>query len=148
MNDAKHPLSLKGWIPRASFCFGNLGHSAFYGVMSNYFIIFVTSSMFVGLSKGTSTRLIGLITGLIVGVRILELLIDPMLGNIVDNTKSRWGKFKPWIIWGNIVAAILLIILFTGIFGLSKTNTTLFAILFVIIFITFDIFYSLSDVSY
>lgn len=148
MNDAKHPLSLKGWISRASFCFGNLGHSAFYGVMSNYFIIFVTSSMFVGLSKGTSTRLIGLITGLIVGVRILELLIDPMLGNIVDNTKSRWGKFKPWIIWGNIVAAILLIILFTGIFGLSKTNTTLFAILFVIIFITFDIFYSLSDVSY
>ena len=54
MNNAKHPLSLKGWISRASFCFGNLGHSAFYGVMSNYFIIFVTSSMFVGLSKGTS----------------------------------------------------------------------------------------------
>lgn len=136
------------WVSKLSFCFGNLGHSAFYGVMSTYFIIFVTSDMFTGVNKATSTKLISLITGLIVGVRILELLIDPMLGNIIDNTKSKWGKFKPWIIWGNIVSAILLVILFTGIFGIFKLNATLFAILFVIIFITFDVFYSLSDISY
>ncbi|OJI11477.1 hypothetical protein BJI45_01980 [Limosilactobacillus reuteri] len=49
---------------------------------------------------------------------------------------------------GNIVSAILLLILFTGIFGLAKYNWVLFAILFVIIFVTFDIFYSFSDVSY
>jgi lactose/raffinose/galactose permease len=104
--------------------------------------------MFNGLPKSVANRLIGLITGLIVGVRILELLIDPLLGNIVDNTKSRWGKFKPWIMAGNIVSIILLLILFTGIFGLAKVNWVLFAVLFVIIFITFDIFYSLSDVSY
>lgn len=143
-----HKLTGKQLISRAAFCFGNVGHSAFYGVMSTYFIIFVTSGMFNGLSKAVSTKLIGLITGLIVGVRILELLIDPLLGNIVDNTKSRWGKFKPWIMLGNIVSVILLLILFTGIFGLAKYNWVLFAILFVIIFVTFDIFYSLSDVSY
>ncbi len=120
----------------------------FYGVMSTYFIIFVTGGMFNGLPKSVSNRLIGLITGLIVGVRILELLIDPLLGNIVDNTKSRWGKFKPWIMIGNIVSVILLLVLFTGIFGLAKVNWVLFAVLFVIIFISFDIFYSLSDVSY
>ena len=143
-----HKLTGKQLVSRASFCFGNLGHSAFYGVMSTYFIIFVTSGMFAGLSKTIANKLIGLITGLIVSVRILELLIDPLLGNIVDNTKTRWGKFKPWILMGNIVSAILLLILFTGIFGLAKYNWVLFAILFVIIFITFDIFYSFSDVSY
>lgn len=143
-----HKLTGKQIISRAAFCFGNVGHSAFYGVMSTYFIIFVTGGMFNGLAKPVATKLIGLITGLIVGVRILELLVDPLLGNIVDNTKSRWGKFKPWIMIGNIVSVVLLLILFTGIFGLAKVNWVLFAILFVIIFVTFDIFYSLSDVSY
>lgn len=143
-----HRMTAKQWISRASFCFGNVGHSAFYGVMSTYFIIFVTGGMFNGLDKSVANKLIGLITGLIVAVRILELVIDPLLGNIVDNTKTKWGKFKPWILIGNIVSVILLLILFTGIFGLAKVNWVLFAILFVIIFICFDIFYSFSDVSY
>ena len=141
-------LTAAQWISRSAFCFGNVGHSAFYGVMSTYFIIFVTSGMFDGLSKHVADQLIALITGLIVGVRILELIIDPVIGNIVDNTKTRWGKFKPWIFWGNIVSGALLLVLFTGIFGLAKVNWVLFAILFVIIFLAFDIFYSFSDVSY
>lgn len=144
----KAKLTAAQWISRSAFCFGNVGHSAFYGVMSTYFIIFVTSGMFDGLSKHVADKLIALITGLIVGVRILELIIDPVIGNVVDNTKSRWGKFKPWIFWGNIVSGALLLVLFTGIFGLAKVNWVLFAILFVIIFLAFDIFYSFSDVSY
>lgn len=143
-----HKISGKQLLSYASFCLGNLGHSAFYGVMSTYFIIFITSSMFSGLKQGVADKLIGLITGLMVLVRIIELVIDPILGNIVDNTKTKWGKFKPWILGGTILSSILLLVLFTGIFGLAKINWILFAILFVIIFISFDIFYSLSDVSY
>lgn len=138
----------KNWSSLIAFAFGNLGHSAFYGALSTYFIVFVTSSMFVGLSQHVANKLIGLITGLVVVIRIVEILIDPILGNIVDNTQSKWGKFKPWIVWGNIVSAVLLVVLFTGIFGLAHKNWILFAILFVIIFIVLDVFYSFSDVSY
>ncbi|CCI84669.1 PTS sugar transporter subunit IIA [Lactobacillus pasteurii] len=143
-----HKNSGKQIISYASFCLGNLGHAAFYGVMSAYFIIFITSGMFSGLEQSVADKLIGLITGLMVVIRIVELVIDPILGNIVDNTKTRWGKFKPWIFLGTVVSAVLLLILFTGIFGLAQSNWILFAILFVIIYIGFDIFYSLSDVSY
>ncbi len=143
-----HKTSGKQIISYASFCLGNLGHSAFYGVMSTYFIIFITSGMFSGLNQAVADRLIGLITGLMVLVRIVELVIDPILGNIVDNTKTRWGKFKPWILIGTVVSAALLLVLFTGIFGLAQKNWVIFAILFVLIYISFDIFYSLSDVSY
>ncbi|OCX10447.1 PTS sugar transporter subunit IIA [Lactobacillus crispatus] len=143
-----HKNSGKQIISYASFCLGNLGHAAFYGVMSTYFIIFITSGMFSGLEQSVADKLIGLITGLMVVIRIVELVIDPILGNIVDNTKTRWGKFKPWIFLGTVVSAVLLLILFTGIFGLAQSNWILFAILFVIIYIGFDIFYSLSDVSY
>lgn len=143
-----HKVSGKQIVSYASFCLGNLGHSAFYGVMSTYFIIFITSGMFSGLNQSVADKLIGLITGLMVLVRIIELVVDPILGNVVDNTKTRWGKFKPWILIGTVVSAALLLILFTGIFGLAQQNWILFAILFVLIYITFDIFYSLSDVSY
>ncbi len=104
--------------------------------------------MFSGLNQSVADKLVGLITGLMVLVRIIELVIDPILGNVVDNTKTRWGKFKPWILIGTVVSAALLLILFTGIFGLAQQNWILFAILFVLIYIAFDVFYSLSDVSY
>ena len=143
-----HKVSGKQIVSYASFCLGNLGHSAFYGVMSTYFIIFITSGMFSGLNQSVADKLIGLITGLMVLVRIIELVIDPILGNVVDNTKTRWGKFKPWTLIGTVVSAALLLILFTGIFGLAQQNWILFAILFVLIYIAFDVFYSLSDVSY
>ena len=104
--------------------------------------------MFSGLNQSVADKLIGLITGLMVVIRIAELVIDPILGNIVDNTKTRWGKFKPWILIGTLVSAALLLVLFTGIFGLAQKSWILFAILFVLIYISFDVFYSLSDVSY
>lgn len=136
------------WTSKFSFAMGNLGHAAFYGVLSNYFIIFVTSAMFVGLDKHVTDKLIGLITGLIVLIRIVEIMIDPLLGNIVDNTRSRWGKFKPWIMIGTIVSSLLMIVLFTGIFNLVRVSWVLYAVAFVIVFVILDVFYSFSDVSY
>jgi lactose/raffinose/galactose permease len=133
------------WI---AFAFGNLGHSAFYGALSTYFIVYATSDMFVGIEKNTANKLIGLITALVVIIRLAEVVIDPILGNIVDNTKSRWGKFKPWQIIGSVVSSILLVVIFTGIFGLAKVNWIAFAIVFTIVFVVFDVFYSLADVSY
>ena len=59
-----HKNSGKQIISYASFCLGNLGHAAFYGVMSTYFIIFITSGMFSGLEQSVADKLIGLITGL------------------------------------------------------------------------------------
>ena len=138
----------KSFISKFSFAMGNLGHAAFYGLLSNWFIVFVTAGLFSELAPAIANKLIALITGLIVVIRIIEILIDPLLGNIVDNTQTRWGKFKPWIIAGNLVSAVILVILFTGIFNLANVNWIAFAVLFVILFITLDVFYSFSDVSY
>ena len=94
-----HKNSGKKIISYSSFCLGNLGHAAFYGVMSTYFIIFITSGMFSGLEQSVADKLIGLITGLMVVIRIVELVIDPILGNIVDNTKTRWGSLSHGFSW-------------------------------------------------
>ena len=131
-----------------AYSFGNVGQSAFYNALSTYFIVYVTSSLFSGVDKSVATKLIGIITGLVVVIRIAEIFIDPLLGNIIDNTNTKWGRFKPWQLIGGTVSAILLVLVYTGLFGLVNVNTTLFIVLFVITFIVLDVFYSLRDISY
>ena len=83
-------------LSRVAYSFGNVGQSAFYNALSTYFIVYVTSSLFAGVDKSVATKLIGIITGLVVVIRIAEIFIDPLLGNIIDNTNTKWGRFKPW----------------------------------------------------
>ena len=125
---------------RIAYAFGNVGQSAFYNALSTYFIVYVTSSLFSGVDKALATKLIGIITGLVVVIRIAEIFIDPLLGNIVDNTNTKWGRFKPWQLIGGTVSAVLLVLVYTGLFGLVNVNTTLFIVL--------DVFYSLRDISF
>lgn len=80
---------------RVAYAFGNLGQSAFYNALSTYFIVYVTSCLFSGVEKGVAAKLIGVITSLVVIIRIAEIFIDPLLGNIVDNTTTKWGRFRP-----------------------------------------------------
>lgn len=40
--------------------------------------------------------------------RALDAVIDPMMGNISDNTRSRWGRRRPYILGGAIACAVIL----------------------------------------
>lgn len=133
---------------RIAYACGNLGQSAFYNAMSTYFVTYVTSCLFVSYDKDLAARLIALITGLVVVIRIAEIFIDPLLGNLIDNTNTKWGRFRPWQFIGGLVSSFLILIVFSGMFGLVNVNTTLFIVLFIITFIVLDVFYSLRDISY
>ena len=133
---------------RIAYACGNLGQSAFYNALSTYFVVYVTSSLFAGVDKGVATKLIGVITGLVVVIRIAEIFIDPLLGNIIDNTTTKWGRFRPWQFLAGAISSVLIVLVYTGLFGLVNVNTTWFIVLFVITFIVLDVFYSLRDISY
>lgn len=137
-----------GLKSKIAYAFGNLGQSAFYNAMSTFFMVYVTSVMVDGLDKSSATKTIGMITSLVVIIRLAEIFFDPIIGNIIDNTKTKWGKFKPWQIVGGTISSLLLIIIFTGVFGLSHVSTVGFAIAFIIIFVILDVFYSFRDISY
>ena len=133
---------------RIAYACGNLGQSAFYNALSTYFIVYVTSCLFSDVDKAVAAKLIGIITSLVVIIRIAEIFIDPLLGNIVDNTTTKWGRFRPWQFIGGLVSSVLLVVIFSGMFGLVNVNQTWFIVLFVITFIVLDVFYSLRDISY
>ena len=51
--------------------------------------------------------------------RIWDALNDIFMGTIVDNTRSRFGKFKPWLVIGTLVNVVVYILLFTRFGGIS-----------------------------
>ena len=93
---------------RMAYAFSGFGQAAFYNMMSTYFVVYVTSALFAGVNKDIATKLVGIITGAIVLIRIGEIFIDPLLGNLIDNTNTRIGRFRPWQFIGGLVSAILL----------------------------------------
>jgi len=133
---------------RLAFAAGAFGHDIYYATLSTYFMLFVTKSMFEGAPKDVQTKMIGLVTALVVGIRLIEIVFDPIIGGIIDNTKTRWGKFRPWLCIGGTVSAICLAMLFTNFFGLATSNQTLFTIVFIIVFIILDCSYSFKDIAF
>lgn len=129
---------------RLSYTAGAFGNDVFYATLSTYFIMFVTTHLF---DKGDSHYVL-LITNIIAALRILEVLIDPLIGNMIDNTQTRYGKFKPWVVGGGVISSIALLLLFTDLGGLNKTNPVLYLILFGIIYLLMDIFYSIKDIGF
>ena len=57
-------------------------------------MVYVTNSLFSGVDKAVAGKLIGIITSLIVIIRIAEIFVDPLLGNLVDNTTTKLGRFR------------------------------------------------------
>lgn len=133
-------------VSRLAYASGTFGHDVFYAMFSTCFMIFVTSNLFNSNDKSYNEYMIGIVTSIILILRIGELFIDPFIGNVVDKTKTRWGKFKPWVISGACIAAITLAILFTNMGGLTSSPITYLCI-FTILYLIMDVFYSAKDVA-
>lgn len=132
---------------RIAYACGTFGHDVFYAMIGTYFMIFVTSNLFNSDNQTNDAYMIGIVTTIILVLRIAELFVDPFIGNIIDKTKTRWGRFKPWVLGGAVVAAVTLAMLFTDFGGLTVSNPTLYLVIFAIVYFIMDIFYSAKDVA-
>ena len=132
---------------RIAYACGTFGHDVFYQMIGTYFMIFVTSNLFNSDNPTNDAYMIGIVTTIILVLRIAELFVDPFIGNIIDKTKTRWGRFKPWVLGGAVIAAVTLAMLFTDFGGLTVSNPTLYLIIFAIVYFIMDIFYSAKDVA-
>ncbi len=133
---------------RLSYSAGAFGNAVFYATLSTYFIMFVTTHLFNTGDPKQNSHYVLLITNIIAILRILEVFIDPLIGNMIDNTNTKYGKFKPWVVGGGIISSITLLLLFTDLGGLNKTNPFLFLVLFGIIYLVMDVFYSIKDIGF
>lgn len=133
---------------RLAYSFGAFGNDAFYALLSSYLIMFITSHLFDTGNKAQDAKMISIVTMIIMALRIVELLIDPFIGNAIDRTKTRWGHFRPWVVIGGTISAVILLLLFTNMGGLYTKSAIAYLVLFGVLYITMDIFYSFKDVGF
>ena len=127
-------------MKRNKYCFGlgTVGRDALYSLVSMYLLNFLTDV--VTFSDG-GLAAIGIMLTLF---GIFDAVIDPFVGAIVDNTKTKWGKFKPWIFGGMIGTGALTVLMFHN-FNLDETTHI---VLLGVTYLLFSIFFSLNDISY
>ncbi len=68
--------------------------------------------------------------------KIWDAITDPIMGYIADNTSTRWGKFRPYILFGSVPALIMIVLCFTSP-DLSQSGKFYWALFTYITFTTF-----------
>ena len=127
-------------MKRNKICFGlgTVGRDALYSLVSMYLLVHLTDV--VGFSDGG----LGVIGVMLTLFGIFDAVIDPFVGAIVDNTKTKWGKFKPWILGGMIGTGILTVLMFHNF----EMGETAHIVLLGVTYLLFSIFFSLNDIAY
>jgi len=123
---------------RYFFGLGTIGRDMLYSMVSMFLLVYMTEVL--NLSDATMIVMAVVFTVL----RIFDALNDPIMGFLVDNTHSRYGKFKPWIVIGGIIGGILTVLFFTD-FGLRDTW---YIVVFILIYLAWDITYGANDIAY
>ena len=123
---------------RICFGLGTIGRDMFYSMVSLFLLVYITEVLIVS----DATLLI--LTTVLTGLRIFDAVNDPIMGIIVDNTRSRFGKFKPGILLGAIVGAGAMLLLFTDL-GLTGAG---YIVVFAVCYLLWDVFFGLNDIAY
>lgn len=98
------PASRLSVTEKIGYGFGDLASNLFWQMFSIFIAKFYTD-VFLLSAAAMGTML--LVT------RLFDSVIDPMMGAIADRTQTRWGKFRPYLVWGAIPMALTAVATFT-----------------------------------
>lgn len=119
------------------FPLGTVGRDMVYCLVTNFLLTYIL------FTKGLTAAQLGAVTAIMVAARVFDALNDPVMGNIIENTRSKWGKFKPWLLIGILLTSVVVYMVFsTNLRGWS------FIALFGVFYFSFSIAYTMHDISY
>jgi len=116
---------------------GTVGRDMVYALFTNYILLFILYT------KQLTAAQLGAVTAIMVAARIFDALNDPIMGNLIERTRSKYGKFKPWLLAGVLSTSIVIYLAFNT--DLSGWN---FIIFFGVIYFMYSITYTMHDISY
>ena len=123
------------WRSKLSFGMGAFGKDLVYAIVSTYFMKYLTD-----------VRLVDpmFVAVLFMAARIWDAFNDPFMGMVADNTRSRWGKFRPWILIGTILNAVVLVFLYLDV----DLTAGQYAVYVGIMYILWGMTYTIMDIPY
>ncbi|WP_170239282.1 glycoside-pentoside-hexuronide (GPH):cation symporter [Streptococcus suis] len=120
------------------FGIGTLGRDMVYALTAMYLMYYLTDV------RQLSSKGIGIVTIIMMVLRIFDAVNDPFCGMMIDNTKCRFGKFKPWLFWGSISSALLTILLFVD----YTVSEAVYLMIFTLVYLMWDITYTAHDIAF
>jgi len=96
----KLPLKVK-----LGFGVGDLGGNLYFTVIAFWLMNYFTDT--VGIAAGMA--------GIVFGIgKVWDAVTDPVMGFVSDRTRSRWGRRRPYLLFGSVVWLIAMVVLFTN----------------------------------
>jgi len=123
------------WKSKLSFGIGAFGKDAVYAIVSTFFMFYLTDVRLV------SPAFVGT---LFLVARIWDAFNDPFMGMVVDNTRTKWGKFRPWILIGTILNAAVLTLMYFNI-AIENSGYRVYCSIF---YILWGMTYTIMDIPY
>lgn len=117
------------------FSVAGFGQNLICTVIGSYITVFMTDAIgFPALS----------VAFLMLFTRIFDAANDPIMGSIVDRTRTKWGKCRPYLKWMAVPVAVMTILCFLPVY---KNNTGSFVGIS-IVYVLWSVVYTIVDVPY
>lgn len=119
------------------YSLGGVGRDLAYSLYTYFLLTFILYT------KGVTDAQFATISVIMIICRIWDGINDPIMGGIIEKTRSKFGKFKPWILIGAVTNAIVLALIYTVPFKGSA-----FVVAFTPLYLLWDITYTMNDIGY
>ena len=119
------------------FPLGTVGRDMLYQLFNNFILVYVLFT-----HQLTAAQLMA-ITVIMVAARVFDALNDPVMGNIIERTRTPWGKYKPWQLIGILSTSIVVYLAFN-----VRLDGWPFVVFFGFMYFAYSITYTMHDISY
>ena len=121
---------------KVAYGLGAVGKDMVYMLSASYVLYYYQDIL------GVSAIAMGIILMI---ARVFDAFNDPLMGVVVAKTKTKWGKFRPWLMIGTVTNAIILIVMFAAPPSLDGGGLVAYA---AVIYILWGITYTMMDIPY
>ena len=125
------------WYNKVGYGSGDVAGNVVYVLLTSFVMIYLTDT--VGLNAGV-------VATLLMVSRIFDGFSDLIFGTLLDHTNTRMGKARPWMLWGFVGCAILIIAIFA--IPTSLGNTAKYAWFFIAYTLLNAVFFTANNIAY
>ncbi len=121
---------------KASYGLGAVGKDMVYMLSASYILYYYQDIL------GVKALAMGVI---LMAARVFDAFNDPIMGILVAKTRTRWGKFRPWLFVGTLLNAVILVLLFAAPPTLSGNGLIAYA---AITYVLWGVTYTMMDIPF
>lgn len=121
---------------KVSYGLGAVGKDMVYALSASYVMFYYQDTLHL------SATFVGLILMI---ARVFDALNDPFMGILVAKTRTRWGRFRPWLFSGTVLNAVVLYALFAAPAGSGEATLMVY---FSVVYILWGVTYTMMDIPY